>query len=42
MSDVNITRVRPVSSPDIVNMNPEVYSAFVDFEIESVRNPHHY
>ena len=42
MSDVNITRVRPVSSPDFVNMNPEVYSAFVDFEIESVRNPHHY
>lgn len=42
MSDVNITRVRPVSSPDFVNMNPEVYSAFVDFEIESVRSPHHY
>ena len=42
MSDVNITRVRPVSSPDFVNMNPEVYSAFVDFEIESVRSTHHY
>lgn len=42
MSDVNITRVRPVSSPDFVNMNPEVCSAFVDFEIESVRSPHHY
>lgn len=40
MSEVNVTRVRPISSPDFVNMNPEVYSAFVDFELQSVRNTH--
>lgn len=42
MSEVNVSRVRPISSPEFVNMNPEVYSAFVDFEIQSVREPHHY
>jgi len=42
MSEVNVSRVRPISSPDFVNMNPEAYSAFVDFEVQSIRNTHQY
>jgi len=42
IADVRVARVKPISSPDFVNLNPEVFSAIVDFEIESVRNPHVY
>jgi hypothetical protein len=42
ISDVGVTRVRPVSAPEFVNLNPQVFSAIIDFEIESVRNTHVY
>lgn len=42
ISEVKVARIKPVTSPDFVNLNPNVFSAIVDFEIESVRNPHVY
>lgn len=40
ISDVNVTKVRRVTSSEFVDLNPDVFSAFIDFDLESVRNPH--
>jgi hypothetical protein len=40
IADVNVSRVSVSNSPDFVDLNPDVFSAFVDFDLESVRNPH--
>ena len=42
IADVNVSRIKTSSSKDYVNLNPDVYSAFVDFDLESIRNPHVY
>lgn len=42
ISDVNVSRVSKVASSEYVNLNPDVYSAFIDFDLESVRNTHAY
>jgi len=40
IADVNVSRVAVNKSTDFVDLNPDVFSAFVDFDLESVRNPH--
>jgi hypothetical protein len=40
IADVNVSRVAVNKSADFVDLNPDVFSAFVDFDLESVRNPH--
>lgn len=40
IADVNATKVKRVMSDDYTDLNPDVFSAFVDFDIEAVRNPH--
>jgi len=40
ISEVNVSKVKRVTSSDYVDLNPDVFSAFVDFDLESVRNPH--
>lgn len=42
ISDVGVSRIGPISSAEFVNLNPQVFSAIVDFEVESVRNTHAY
>jgi len=42
IADVNVSRIKTSSSKDYVRLNPDVYSAFVDFDLESIRNPHVY
>ena len=42
ISDVGVSRIGPISSADFVNLNPQVFSAIVDFEVQSVRNTHAY
>jgi hypothetical protein len=42
ISDVGVSRLSPINSPDFVNLNPQVVSAIVDFEVQSVRNTHAY
>jgi len=41
IEDVNVVRIgRGADSKDYEDLNPDVFSAFVDFELQSVRNPH--
>jgi len=40
ISDVSVSRVAANKSADFIDLNPDVFSAFVDFDLESVRNPH--
>ena len=40
ISDVSVSRVAVNNSADFVDLNQDVFSAFVDFDLESVRNPH--
>jgi len=40
IADVNATKVKRIMSDDYTDLNPDVFSAFVDFDIEAVRNPH--
>ena len=40
VADVGILRLKAISSADFVNLNPKVFSAFADFQLESIRNPH--
>lgn len=42
ISDVDIVTLKTINSPDFVNLNPQAYSAFADFEIQSIRDPHAY
>lgn len=42
ISDVDISKVKQVTSQEFVNLNPLVFSAVVDFELQDVRNPHAY
>ena len=42
ISDVGVSRLSPINSPDFVNLNPQVISAIVDFQVQSVRNTHAY
>jgi hypothetical protein len=42
IADVNVSRVKKITSSEYVNLNPDVYSAFIDFDLESVRNTHAY
>lgn len=42
ISDVNIAKVKTINSPDFINLNPQVFSAIVDFEVQSVRSTHAY
>lgn len=40
ISNVAVKKVQAMNSADFVNLNPNVYSAFVDFELEAIRDPH--
>jgi hypothetical protein len=40
IADVDVSRVKPLNSPDFVNLNPQVFSAIIDFELQDVRSPH--
>lgn len=40
VADVGILRLKAISSADFVNLNPKVFSAFADFQLESIRNPY--
>lgn len=40
IADVDISKVRPVNSSNFTNLNPQVFSAIVDFELQDIRNPH--
>ena len=42
ISDARALRVKTISDQDFVNLNPNVYSAFVDFEVQSIRQTHAY
>lgn len=42
ISDAHVLRIKTISSQDFVNLNPNVYSAFVDFEVQSIRQTHAY
>lgn len=42
ISDVDIVTLKTINSADFVNLNPQAYSAFADFEIQSIRDPHAY
>jgi hypothetical protein len=40
IADVDVSKVRPVNSPGFTNLNPQVFSAIVDFELQDIRSPH--
>jgi hypothetical protein len=42
IADADVLRIKTISSQDFVNLNPEAYSAFVDFEVQSIRQTHAY
>jgi hypothetical protein len=42
ISDARALRIKTISDQDFVNLNPNVYSAFVDFEVQSIRQTHAY
>jgi hypothetical protein len=40
IADVGVLRLKAINSSDFINLNPKVFSAFADFQLESIRNPH--
>lgn len=40
IADVDVSKVRPVNSANFTNLNPQVFSAIVDFELQDIRNTH--
>jgi hypothetical protein len=42
IADASVSRINKINSSEYVNLNPDVYSAFVDFDLESIRNTHAY
>ena len=42
IADASVSRINKINSSEYVNLNPDIYSAFVDFDLESIRNTHSY
>ena len=42
MSSVSVSQLKTSTSAEFKNLNPNIVSAFVDFDLEIVRAPHAY